>query len=332
MNALWYPFAEATMISSILMSLLLVHGQTETPPSEPASESSTPASSDDQWAFMRSLHGSYLGQFLDERQITISGWSELNFTASTDRYDQLPMGFNYRANEFLMPQNWLRVERLVDPNAAYPTFGFRSDTILPGSDYRFTLARGLFDGQLTANNGEPNNYGIDPIQFYTDAYFPQIGRGLDVKLGRFFSQIGVESSDATQNALVSRSYTFFYNPFTHTGVLTTLQLTADWSMQNGLVTGSDVFIDPASSPTYIGNIKWAPPGGSSSVVFSTIFGSGRYNQAQSFNNLRVFDLVYTRNLTHRLQYILDALYGFQSNVPGIGTATSLGAVNYLPYQ
>src|SRR5437773_2063589 len=82
----------------------------------------------------------------------------------------------------------LRVERMIDDKATTPTWGFRSDTILPGTDYRFTLARGLFDRQLSANRGAPSLYGIDPIQFYGELYLPQVGRGLDVKVGRFFAQ------------------------------------------------------------------------------------------------------------------------------------------------
>jgi hypothetical protein len=238
------------------------------------------------------------------------------------------MGPNYRANEFLVQQNWLRVERPVDQKATTPTFGFRWDTFV-GTDYRFTVARGLFSGQLTANDGEPNTYGIDPVQFYAEGYFPQVGRGLDVKLGRFFAQYGAESIDATQNALGSRSYAFIYDPFTHTGLLTTLQITPAWSVQNGLVTGSDVFIDPAARPTYLGSVKWAPPDGRDSVLFAVILGPGRFEPGRNFNNPQIFDLVYTHKLSDRLTYTLDALFGYQTNVPDIGTATWWSTVHYL---
>src|SRR5262249_51206105 len=151
------------------------------------------------------------------------------------------MGFDYKANQFLLQQNWLRVERLVDRTASTPTWGFRSDTILPGSDYRFTVSRGLFSGQLTADDGQPNKYGIDPVQFYGEAYFPAVGRGLDVKLGRMFCQYGAEAIDTVSNVLASHSYSFIYDPFTHTGVMGTLQLTTAWSVQLGAIMGPDVF-------------------------------------------------------------------------------------------
>ena len=100
------------------------------------------------------------------------------------------------------------------------------------------------------------------MQFYAEGYFPHIGAGLDVKVGRFFAQFGQENIDTTQNYFASRSYTFIYDPFTHTGLLTTLKIDDTWSVQNGLCLGCDVFIDPAANPTYIGSIRWAPPGAS----------------------------------------------------------------------
>ncbi len=68
-----------------------------------------------------------------------------------------------------------------------PTISFRADLILPGTDYRYTVAKGLLSDQSTAKNGTPLTYGIDPVQFYAEAYFPTIGRGLDVKIGKFYA-------------------------------------------------------------------------------------------------------------------------------------------------
>jgi hypothetical protein len=206
------------------------------------------------------------------------------------------------------------------------------DAILPGSDYRFTLAKGLLDNQLTANHGSPSQYGIDPVQFYTELYLPDVGRGLDIKLGRFFALFGVESIDTVLNPFVSRSYTFLYDPFTHTGLVTTLKLSEEWSIDNGLVTGSDVFIDRAANPTYIGGIKWAPTDNHASALLEVIVGDGRYNPGQSFNNPEIFDLVLTRKLSARLTWSAEGLYGFTTNVPNIGFANWCGVVNYLSYE
>ena len=291
-----------------------------------------PTTAPDRWPLMNALQGTWYGAELDDQRLSVSGWASMTFTGSTDRHDQLPMGFNYLANQFTLQQNLVRVERFVDPNATTPTWGFRSDTILPGVDYRFTIARGLFDHQLVADNGAPNLYGIDPVQFYGELYVPEVGRGLDIKLGRFFALFGAESIDTTQNAVYSRAYNFLYNPYTHTGLLTTLKLTDAWSVQNGIVTGSDVFIDPAANPTYIGSAKWAPPTGRDSVLVSVILGKGRYDAARSFSNPELFDLVYAHKVSDRLTYTVDATYSFQTGFPNVGFVNNWGVVQYLTYQ
>src|SRR5262245_18085757 len=118
------------------------------------------------------------------------------------------MGFKYMANQFLLQQNWLRLDWAVVEKATSPSFGFRSDWILPWADYRFTVARGIFNEQLTANGGMPYTYGIDPIQFYAEAYLPGIAEGMDVKVGRWCMLHGIEMNEATMNLFASHSYTY----------------------------------------------------------------------------------------------------------------------------
>ena len=60
------------------------------------------------------------GGRLDDNGVTVGGWTNLSYTASTARGSQLPYGFNYLANDFLLQQNWLRVDRPVAPDAGRP--------------------------------------------------------------------------------------------------------------------------------------------------------------------------------------------------------------------
>jgi hypothetical protein len=302
------------------------------PPAPAPAPPLPPATPADRWFVMRELQGTLPGAVLDGNRLRLSGWTDVSFTASSDAHEQLPMGFNYLANDFLLQQNWLRFERtVVTSGTTEPTVGFRSDTILPGSDYRFTLARGVFSSQLTADHGQPATYGIDPIQFFGEAYFPTVARGLDVKVGRVFCQYGVEANDAVSNALASHAYTFIYDPFTHTGVMTSTKLTDAWSFQAGVMLGSDIFIDPADVLTGMGSVKWAPPDGRNSVLFSFIIGPGRFNTGRNFNNPNIFDLVYTHQFSARLAYNYETLVGYQTRVPGIGNAHWFGILNYLTY-
>ncbi len=323
------------------MSLLLSSAQadSEAPNAAEQAEESTPSSAaaPERWLLMHSLQGTWPGWCLDESKITISGWTEVSYNASSAHSENLPMGFVYRANEAALQQNWLRIERAVDQSATTPTWGFRSDTILPGIDYRFTLPRGIWNDQLTARTVFPDStkpaiYGIDPIQFYAEAYFPTVAAGMDVKFGRVFCQYGVEANDAPSNALMSHAYTFIYDPFTHTGLMTTIKLTSAWSIQAGVMLGSDVFIDPADRFTGMGSVKWAPPDGRDSILLSFIVGPGRFEQKRNFNNPDIIDLVYTHKCNDRLTYSFESLAGYQANVPDIGEAHWLGVLNYLTYQ
>jgi hypothetical protein len=333
------PLAEVVMFSSaLIIGLALALGQPtlgapEPTPPEPLAVTATAPALPDRWLVMKALQGTYPGWLLDSQRIQVSGWTDMSFTASSAAHEQLPFGFNYRANEFLLQQNWLRIDLpVITSGTSEPTFGFRSDTILPGSDYRFTLPRGLFNSQLTADNGNPNLYGIDPIQFYGQAYFPTIGQGLQIKVGRIFCQYGIEANDAPSNALLSHAYTFIYNPFTHTGAMGTLKVTDTWSVQSGIMLGNDIFISPADSPYYMGSVKWAPPDGRDSALFSVILGSGRFDQTHNFHNPQIFDLVYTHKINARLNYSFESLYGFTNNVPDTGFANWLGILNYLTYD
>ena len=74
---------------------------------------------------MKALQGTYPGWLLDGNKIQVYGWTDSSFTASSDAHEQLPMGFNYKANQFLLQQNWLRIDLPVDQTATTPTFGFR---------------------------------------------------------------------------------------------------------------------------------------------------------------------------------------------------------------
>src|SRR5207237_2110349 len=128
----------------------------------------------------------------------------------------------------------------------------RTNSIAPVLVYPINLPLDNLNEQLTANDGGPNIYGVDPIEFYAEAYFPTVAQGLDIKVGRFFAQYGVESNEAVSNQLESHAYCFIYNPFTHTGIVATLKLTPAWTAVAGVTLGSDVFVDPADRPTFIG--------------------------------------------------------------------------------
>lgn len=269
---------------------------------------------------------------VDNRPLRICGWTQGSYTASTDKVSQLPMGFNYKANQFLLQQNWLQIDRAAKADdAVSPTIGFRSDTILPGSDYRFTLDRGLFNHQLTAHHGQPNLYGIDPVQLFVETYHPNVAEGMTLSVGRFYAPFGIETVDAPGNALLSHSYTFIYNPYTQIGAMSGVKFNSDWSAQAGMLIGNDIFFSSADEPTFSGNIRWAPPEGKNSLRFATILDSAHYS-SRSFNNLNLFELTYTHRFSDRLQYTAAGTFAYQDRVPNVGLATWFGIQQYWTWQ
>jgi hypothetical protein len=330
------------------------------------------------YILMEELQGTWPGALLDGTRTYITGWSEFSYTFGTVGHDNLPESFNYRANEPVMQQTWIRIARPVVngtttngtsyawPSApTTPTFGFESDWII-GTDYRFTLPqKGILTYQLTdrktfnvvpppgSEADIPNIYGVDPVQFYGEAYFPTIGRGLDVKVGRFYTPYGVESLEAVSTPLVSHDYLFSNgSPFTHTGILATLTLTDVWTVQGGLVLGSDLFIHKADRPTGIFTIQWTQPHGTQNatpqpfarniVKFTAIQGPGRFDDDDTVQHINIVDLVWTHQFNAVLLSYLEMLYGYDYNVRNQslsdGSTVSPGFINwggaagYLQYK
>jgi hypothetical protein len=68
------------------------------------------------------------------------------------------------------------------------------------------------------------------------------------------------------------------------------------------------------------------------VLFAVILGDPRFDAAEEFNRPQILDLLLTWKLDERTTYVLEALYGFQTEVPDIGFANWFGLVQHLTHQ
>ena len=112
----------------------------------------------------------------------------------------------------------------------------------------------------------------------------------------------------------------------------TSQLTDAWSVGNGFAAGADTVFDTASRLTYLGQVKWAPPTGRTSVTFNTVLTNPKFDEGEAFAFYNVYDLILTHKLSDRLTYAADATYSHIRGVPDTGFTDWYGAAQYLSYQ
>lgn len=270
------------------------------------------------------------GQRLLDKGWRIYGWTQGSFTTGSVGHTTLPVPFIDRVEQFSLNQNWLHLEKTVDTSKKEFQIGGAADLILPGTDSRFSISRGLLDNQLGRTD-----YPIDLFQAYLDFFAPNVGpQGTTLRVGKFATFLEYETVQGITSPFLSRSYLFQYNPFTHTGALAITPLSDDVTVQNGIVMGNDNFFTDYRT-TYIGQIKWAPKDGKSSIALGTTVTNPRYDPDNNFNFYNVYNLQLTHKFTDKLQYVLDTSFSHMDNVTVNGAQTSAnwyGFVNYLFYD
>jgi Putative beta-barrel porin-2, OmpL-like. bbp2 len=150
--------------------------------------------------------------------LTVSGHIQAGVTLNGDNPgDGLNFGhlFTDRANEPLLNQTILTVQRPLDPKATDYDFGFKAQ-LMYGSDARYTHYLGEFNYIIN------DRTQFTPVDLYAIAHLPWIfSGGLDVKAGQYVTLLGAEVIDATGNYLYSHSYIFNFGiPLVHTGIMT----------------------------------------------------------------------------------------------------------------
>jgi hypothetical protein len=154
------------------------------------------------------------GDWWKKVNIQIYGWADLGMNLSTSSarpYGNLPAAYAEVPNTFQLDQATLYIERTPDTvQTDHFDWGFRF-TNLYGVDYRFTTAEGYFSQQLLDNAQKNGSIGLrlgyDPVMAYVDLYFPKIGQGTDVRIGRYISLPDIEAQLAPNNYTYTHSLT-----------------------------------------------------------------------------------------------------------------------------
>lgn len=193
--------------------------------------------------------------WLKQQDIRVYGWVNPSYNRSTSSQSNIPLAYGIVPNHLELEQVVLRIERTPDTvQTDQLDWGFRV-TNLYGIDYRYTTAQGYFSDQLLGRN---QLYGDDPLEMFTQLYFPTLAQGMLITLGRYISPVDIEAQLAPQNALVTHSLMYTYDTFTQTGFNAAVKLDDTWTLLLGLHSGSDVspWVDAKHVPTLQALLRW----------------------------------------------------------------------------
>jgi Putative beta-barrel porin-2, OmpL-like. bbp2 len=261
--------------------------------------------------------------FLKTHGITFDGWLNGGIIGNADSPAtgfNGPVGFADKDNG-QFNQGYVSLARTAPKNNQGWFLGGRVDALY-GSDFFFTTAAGR-DGSRVGNTPRSHNpdftYGLTVPQAYVEVDY----NDLQVKAGHFYSIIGDESAMAKDNFFYTHSYAFMFGePTADTGVLVRKGLNANWTLTAGVVNGWNQFaVDSTNGGQNVGNFL----GGI--AYANSRFGAAFNVQTGDVSDFNVpgvgpysgrtlLNFVATVNITERLNYLIDALYGVQQESLG----------------
>ena len=160
-----------------------------------------------------------------------------------------------------------------------------------------------------------------------------IGRGVDVKVGHFYSPVGYQVVTAPDNFFVTMPYTFQYGePFTHTGVYASSSLSDKLSFGSGWIRGWDSFTDNNSTGSYLGSLTYKF---NDKLNYTLVIVAGpEQNKGQQWRNRYLQTQVVQWQMTKKLRYVLQSDLGHEqgSGLDQISQGCWYGLNNYMFYD
>ena len=263
------------------------------------------------------------GEWWKKANVQIYGWADIGMNLSTSSarpYGNSPAAYAEVPNTVQVDQLTLYIERVPDTiQTEHFDWGFRL-TNLYGLDYRFTTAEGYFSQQLLnnpkANGSIGNRMGYDPVMMYVDLYFPHIGQGSDVRIGRYISLPDIEAQLAPNNYTYTHSLTYTYDCYTQTGINMTTKISNHWTLQEGLSGGCEAAAW-AKDATLTANVCLAytwQEGRSQVYTCANSLNSGKYN----YNNLAAYYFTWYHQFGHsRWHADWETWYQYMKDTPNV---------------
>ncbi len=265
------------------------------------------------YPLMRALYSGPDGEAWKRSGIQIYGWVNAGFILSTSPKSSLPEGYNFYSNRLELDQAVTYIERVPDTvQTDHMDWGFRIGNMF-GIDYHFTTAKGWFSQQLLQENRQ---YGDDPLMVYADWYIPQVAQGLNIRVGRYISVPDIEAQLAVNNYTYSHSLLFSYDPFTQTGVISTLKLNDRWLLNLGISAGNDIAPwAQGAKPSLTACVSYTFNQGKDEIYpCASGINSGKY----AYNNVQLFVTTWYHKFNASWHMATEAYYEYERDVPAVG--------------
>ena len=234
-----------------------------------------------------------------------------------------PVTWTDQANQYQLNQFWMFAEKATDTSKKDFDIGGRVD-LLYGTNARLTTETGLETPRL---NG-PGTYGLAIPNLYAEAAYKK----LKVKAGHFISPVGYYTVDTSQNFFNTIPYTYQWGePFTHTGVLATYQLTDEFVIGSGYIQGWDNFDGHNPHMGYIGTYSYTFKDKSNLTLCQFLTQEPNFNF--EFTQRYYQSLVYTKPFNDNLTYVGQTDFGTQRDATIDGKRANWYGINqYLYYK
>ena len=248
-------------------------------------------------------------------RIKVYGWLNGGFNVSTSNKGDganAPASYIVNPNRVTADQQVLYIERLPDTvQSEHVDWGFRLAQLY-GQDYRYTTAKGIFSQQLLARN---HQNGYDPVMFYIDIYVPHVAKGMNIRMGRYISLPDIEAQLAPNNYTYTHSLLYSVDPYTQTGIITSIKLSDHWLVQAGLSAGNDVAPwTPDAQPTFTGCVDYTwHKGGDALYTCANSVNNGKY----AYNNIQSYFETWYHKINARWHTDTEAYYLYERQVPNI---------------
>ncbi len=251
------------------------------------------------------------------KDITLSGFVDTSYTYSFNHPDSgktTGRVFDTEANSFNLQAAKIALEKLP---ASTGGVGFRTDLLI-GDDAKVIKPYGW------------NTDDVNLEQAYLDILAP-IGKGLDIKAGKFVTLAGAEVIESKDNWNFTRSMLFGYAiPFTHTGLRVSYPVLNTLTAYFGVNNGWDDIKDNNKGKTIESALAWSPKDW---LSFNLAGYYGPEEQGNNHSNRALVDFVATYKPFEKLTLKLNTDYAQEQDLVADGkSATWSGVAGYVRYD